>query len=636
MAQILLYDFPRPAYHARVSDPLLDVVRERWGFETLRPLQREAMTAALEKRDSLVIMPTGGGKSLCYQAPALLSDGLTVVVSPLISLMKDQVDRLLSRNIPAAFINSSLDSADRSRVQAGVARGDYRMIFVAPERFAAGGFDRILEQGNVRAFAIDEAHCISHWGHDFRVDYRELGRLKREFPGASVHAFTATATPRVRDDIVAQLGLKDPAVLVGDFFRPNLKYRAVRRRDDVTAEILEEIRLHPGEAGIVYCIRRSDVDDLAAELRRAKIRAAPYHAGMEDAQRTRTQDRFAAGEVDVVVATVAFGMGIDRADIRYVLHAAMPKSIEHYQQETGRAGRDGKPADCVLFWAGMDFALWDSIIRKNEGSDLETKTRMLSHMYNFCTGARCRHRRLVEYFGQAWTRGPCGACDVCTGQIAALAGSTVLAQKILSCIARTQQRYGPAYVADVLRGELTDRVQERGHGGLSTFGLLKEEPKTALIGWMHQLRDLGALAEEGEYGVLRITEKGQEILRSHEEATLLPVETAKKKKARKKKAAAKPGPAPVAEPVPEADEPLAKTDQSLYEELRELRRQLADGRNIPAFMVFSDKALRGMARQRPLTQTAFLQVHGVGMTKLDQFGESFMSVIRSRTSKGAS
>jgi ATP-dependent DNA helicase RecQ len=612
-----------------VSDPLLEVVKKHWGFESLRPLQREAMTAALEKRDSLVIMPTGGGKSLCYQAPALLSDGLTVVVSPLISLMKDQVDRLLSREIPAAFINSSLDSADRSRVQAGIARGEYRMIFVAPERFASGGFDQILKKGDVRAFAIDEAHCISHWGHDFRVDYRELGCLKREFPGASVHAFTATATPRVRDDIIEQLGLRDPALLVGDFFRPNLRYRAAVRHDDGTEDVLEEVRRHPGEAGIVYCIRRSDVDALARELRRAKVRASPYHAGMDDDDRTQTQDRFAAGEIDVVVATVAFGMGIDRADIRYVLHAAMPKSIEHYQQETGRAGRDGEPADCVLFFAGQDFQLWNSILSKNETGELDAKRRMLSQMYAFCTSARCRHRRLVEYFGQAWTRESCGSCDVCSGEFAAVPGSTVLAQKMLSCVARTGERYGPAYVADVLRGDPTDRIQDHAHDRLSTFGLLTDQPKPALIGWMHQMVDQGLLVPDGDYGVLRLTEKGRLVLRSEMEVTLLPVAEggaprARKRKTRRVEASAEARAEPASDRLPTPDQPL-------FEELRELRRELADARNLPAYMIFSDKSLRGMARQRPTTPTSFLQIHGVGMTKLEQFGERFMALIRSRS-----
>jgi ATP-dependent DNA helicase RecQ len=578
------------------------------------------MTAALEKRDTLVIMPTGGGKSLCYQVPALLEEGLTVVVSPLISLMKDQVDRLLSRGIPAAFINSSLDSADRGRVQAGIARGEYRLIFVAPERFSAGSFEKILERSRVRAFAIDEAHCISHWGHDFRQDYRGLGRLRREYPDASIHAFTATATPRVREDIVQQLGLQDPVVLVGDFFRPNLRYQ-VARRSDASQDILEEIRRHPGQAGIVYCIRRSDVEEIAQDLRRAKIRAVPYHAGMDDEDRTRAQDRFASGEVDVVVATVAFGMGIDRSDIRFVLHAAMPKSIEHYQQETGRAGRDGKPADCVLFYSGQDYQLWHSIISKNESGDLDTKLRMLSQMYNFSTGARCRHRRLVEYFGQDWGRSGCGACDVCDGGLDRLPESTVLAQKILSCIARTSQRYGPAYVAEVLTGEATDRVQERGHDRLSTFGLLKGEAKPSLISWMHQLVDQGALAVEGEYGVLRMTEKGGLILRSQEEAVLYPVGTAMAAGRKKTKKASSPkGEATAA--------PLRGADGDLYEALRTLRRELADSRNVPAFMIFSDKALRGMARSRPTTATAFLQIHGVGMAKLEQFGETFLKVIR--------
>jgi len=616
-----------PPYHAPVSDLLLETVKKYWGYDTLRPLQREAMTAAIEKRDSLVIMPTGGGKSLCYQTPALLSDSLTVVVSPLISLMKDQVDRLLSRGVPAAFVNSSLDAADKSRVQAGVARGEYRMIFVAPERFAVESFERILVKGRVGAFAIDEAHCISHWGHDFRVDYREMGRLKKEFPEASVHAFTATATPRVREDIVGQLGLKDPEILVGDFFRPNLRYR-VQRRGDATQDVLDEVRAHPGEAGIVYCIRRSDVDALAAELKRAKVKAAPYHAGMDDEKRTRTQDRFASGEVDVVVATVAFGMGIDRADIRYVLHAAMPKSIEHYQQETGRAGRDGKPADCVLYYSGQDFRLWDSIIAKNESGDLETKHQMLSQMYNFCTGGRCRHRRLVEYFGQAWTREKCGACDVCEGSLSTVPDATTLAQKIVSCIARTNQRYGPAYVAEVLRGEETDRVKERAHESLSTFGLLKDHEKNALITWMHQLVDQGHLQVEGDYGVLRITDKGSLLLRGKEEAVLHPVAAAKKK-SRKRKLKAE-------EDVPEekaVETAMTDSASDLYQQLRKLRKELADARNVPAFVIFGDKALRAMAKHRPVTPTAFLQIHGVGIAKLEAFGETFMAVIRAGSAR---
>jgi ATP-dependent DNA helicase RecQ len=603
-------------------DPLLDVVKKYWDYDELRPLQREAMTAAMEGRDSLVVLPTGGGKSLCYQAPALLSDKLTIVVSPLISLMKDQVDRLLSHGVAAAFINSSLESSDRSRVQAGIARGEYKLIFVAPERFAAGGFDRVLRMGKVGAFAIDEAHCISHWGHDFRVDYREMGRLKKEFPEASVHAFTATATPRVREDILEQLGLKDPAVLVGDFFRPNLNYRCLRR-GNAQEDVLEEVRRRPDQAGIVYCIRRADVDSLAKRLKHEKIRAAPYHAGMDDEDRTRTQDRFAAGEIDVVVATVAFGMGIDRSDIRYVIHAAMPKSMEHYQQETGRAGRDGKPADCILFYSGQDFQLWHSIIAKNETTDVDAKLKMLSEMYNFATSGRCRHRRLVEYFGQSWPREKCDACDVCTGGLGALPDSSDLARTLIAGISRTGQRYGPAYVAEVLAGEKTDRVAERGHDVLDVFGLMPGKPKNILISWFHQLIEQGVFRVEGEYGVLRLTPRAAAVMRGEEPAALYgtaPARASKGKKRPKKEAAAK---AP-----DDFGTPLNADGKALFEQLRSLRRDLADENNVPAFMVFSDKTLRAMARQRPTTKDAMLQVHGVGFAKLESFGDRFMKAIK--------
>jgi len=604
-------------------DPLLDVVKKYWDYDSLRPLQREAMTAAVEGRDSLVVLPTGGGKSLCYQAPALLSDKLTIVVSPLISLMKDQVDRLLSRGVKAAFINSSLESADKSRVQAGIARGEYKLIFVAPERFAAGGFDRILRLAKVGAFAIDEAHCISHWGHDFRVDYREMGRLKKEFPDASVHAFTATATPRVREDIVSQLGLKDPVLLTGDFFRPNLNYRCVKR-EDAEEDVLAEVQARPGKAGIVYCIRRSDVDDIAKRLKREKIKAVAYHAGMDDEDRTRAQDRFASGEVDVVVATVAFGMGIDRSDIRYVLHAAMPKSMEHYQQETGRAGRDGQPADCILFHSGQDYQMWNSIITKNESGDLDTKLKMLSEMYNFATSARCRHRRLVQYFGQEWTRAKCDACDVCSGGLGALPDSTEIAKLLLTGVVRTNQRYGPAYVAEVLAGERTERVVERGHDALDVFGLLPGKPKNILISWLHQLHDQGALRVEGEYGVLRLTPQGANVLRGVLPAELYGTAPEKPSKAgRKTRAAEKKESAPSDEGTP-----LNADGKALFEHLRSVRREIAEENNVPAFMVFSDKTLRAMARQRPTSKDDLLKVHGVGFAKLENFGERFMREIR--------
>lgn len=608
---------------------LSEVVHRYWGYTTLRSLQSEAMVAAVNGRDSLVVLPTGGGKSLCYQAPALLSDKPTVVVSPLIALMKDQVDRLIHRNIPAAFLNSSLDTDDRRRVTQGIGRGEYKLIFVAPERFASPQFLDYLEKTGVGSFAIDEAHCISHWGHDFRSDYRRLGMLKKQMPEVPVHAFTATATPRVRDDIVTQLSLNAPLVLVGDFFRPNLHYRIVRRTS-TTADVLEEICKRPGRVGIVYCIRRKDVDEMTTALKRAGIRATGYHAGMDDAKRTQAQDAFAAGRVDVVVATVAFGMGIDRADIRFVIHSAMPKSIEHYQQETGRAGRDGKPADCILFYNGSDFRLWEHIIGLDQGSNHEDQMRLLSEMYRLCTGARCRHRQLISYFGQDWNRNDCKACDVCTGELKPLDDSSVVAQKIMSCVMRVNERFGSRYVADVLLGKTTERIVQNNHQKLSTFGLLSGQTVQAIVGWIDQLVDQGLMQRVGEYHTLAVTLDGWRVLQSQVGATLydtagkLPERSCKSPK--RTPAMAKPPRYPAETPV--GNEPLDFETQRVFERLRTVRRKLAEHLNLPAFCVFSDKTLREIARTRPTSFADLLTVHGVGTRKCDQFGQEMLDAIR--------
>ena len=621
-----------------VMDSLKAVVKKHWGYTTLRPLQHEAMTAAVNGRDSLVVLPTGGGKSLCYQAPVLVSEKLTVVVSPLIALMKDQVDQLIMRGIPAAFFNSSLDAGDRRRVTMGIADGQYKLIFVAPERFGDSRFFDLLGEVGVGSFAIDEAHCISHWGHDFRSDYRKLGQLDQRFPDASVHAFTATATPRVREDIITQLGLRDPAVLVGNFFRPNLHYRAVRRTG-AFQDVLGVIRDRPGQAGIVYCIRRDDVDELAAQLKSAGVRAVGYHAGMTDVDRTQAQDAFAVGEVDVVVATVAFGMGIDRADIRYVIHAAMPKSLEHYQQETGRAGRDGEPAECILFYSGGDFGLWQAIIEKTESTDRDNKLRMLSDMYHFCTSVSCRHRRLVNYFGQTWDRDSCDACDVCGGTLDTVPDSTVMSQKILSCVVRTGERFGGGHVADVLRGTRTDRVIERCDDELSTFGLIPDRPKGVLMAWMDQLVDQGVLARDGEYRVLKVTAKGWQVLRSQAEAILSEMGRRRPQKKRKRvrgleaKTSARPGVTVEDPAVAAASEHLDREALALFERLRTVRRSIADERNVPAFVVFSDKTLREMARYRPASEDGMLAIHGVGPAKYESFGPRFLEVIQSHVSQ---
>jgi ATP-dependent DNA helicase RecQ len=628
--------------NAHLPDRIRDVVRRHWGYDTLRPLQHEAMSAAVAGRDTLVVMPTGGGKSLCYQAPALILEKPTVVVSPLIALMKDQVDNLRTRDIPAAFLNSSLTVEDRRRVADGLLNSAYRLIFVAPERFASETFWGLLDSGGIGAFAIDEAHCISHWGHDFRGDYRRLDQLKARFPSASVHAFTATATPRVREDIIEQLHLREPEVLVGDFFRPNLTYRAERRGSGF-ADVVRAVKQYDGSAGIVYCIRRRDVDELSAWLAGAGVSVAGYHAGMNDAERTRVQDAFAAGEVDVIVATVAFGMGIDRADIRFVIHAALPKSIEHYQQETGRAGRDGEPAECVLLYGGEDFGLWKNIIERDASAGAAGALAMLGEMYAFATGMICRHRKLVTYFGQDWTRATCDACDICTGAIEALPDSTVLAQKIMSAVHRTGARYGAAYVCEVLLGSLSERVAARGHQELRTFGIMRDYPKKHVMAWIDQLVGQGLLERVGEYRVLKITRAGWRVLRDETEARLLepgPPVTGRRKRSRSKAGQRSGGrregvvygrtQIPVGDKaalrMPEG--PLDADERELFERLRLVRREIADEMNVPAFVVFSDKTLRAVARARPATEDALLGVKGVGPKKAAAFGERFLAALQ--------
>ncbi len=625
---------------------LREVIRRYWGYSKLRPLQAEAMLAACRHRDTLAVLPTGGGKSLCYQAPAMLSDKPCVVISPLIALMKDQVDGLIQRGIPAAFLNSSLDATDRRRVESGILRGQYKLIFIAPERLTGSAFPKLLENVGVGSFAIDEAHCISHWGHDFRDDYRKLGLLKERFSNVPINAFTATATPRVRQDICEQLRLANPEVLVGDFFRPNLVYQ-VRRRRSILHDVLRQVTQRNRQAGIVYCIRRSDVNELTTFLCAEGIKAAAYHAGMTDTCRTTTQDSFAVGDIDVVVATVAFGMGIDRSDIRFVIHTAIPKSIEHYQQETGRAGRDGGQADCILFYSGGDFAKWKSIIEKNDGQDSESHVQMLSEMYRFCTSRICRHRKLVQYFGQEWNREACDACDICQQNLEPLADSTILTQKILSAIVRTGQRYGAGYVCEVLLGHESEHVLSRGHHELSTFGLLREYNRQTIMDWFDELTDSQLLKREGKFRIPKVTGMGWKVLRSEAKAKLLPPDTTYARPVKPKTKTRKRRLAPLAEPdwdytettychledtdiaagTPISNSSMNHAAMRLFERLRELRRKLAEEMNAPAFVVFSDRTLRAMAKARPTDRSSMLRIKGVGDAKFDSYGQRFLEVI---------
>ncbi len=600
------------AVQDQLDQPILDSVKRYWGYDSLRPLQDDAIRAGIRQRDSLIVMPTGGGKSLCYQVPPIVANRVDIVVSPLISLMKDQVDGLQACGYPAAAIYSGQSSEERNRIFSGIHQEQYRLLFVSPERLVTHDFMEVVRCMSVRAFAIDEAHCISHWGHDFRPDYRQLAQLKQRFPGVSVHAFTATATPRVRADIAAQLQLENPEILVGNFDRPNLVYRIVPRVDECT-QIVEVIRRHPHEAVIVYCITRKSTENIAAVLKANGINAAAYHAGMEHEQRRKTQEAFAGETLDVVVATVAFGMGIDRSNVRCVIHAAMPKSIEHYQQETGRAGRDGLEAECVMLYSAADAGKWQRLFSMNgeEGqTTFDAQIELLRHLQGLCGTINCRHRALVQYFGQNYKKENCGCCDVCLGEVKGMDGGTVLAQKILSCVARLNFSYGVKYIVQVLRGSKAEQVLQRGHDQLSTHGILHHLPEKYLTNLVYQLVDLGLLVrKDGEYPVYLPGNNALAVLRGEQEVQLI---EPKMKHARKTK-------------VDQAS--WEGVDRDLFEHLRELRRAIADERGVAAFVILGDTVLRSLARVRPDTLAGLEKIRGIGEKKRNDFGPRFVQAI---------
>ena len=592
-----------------------EVVRHYWGFDQLRPLQTEAIRASVEHRDSLVVMPTGGGKSLCYQVPPAVANRTDVVISPLIALMKDQVDGLKAAGFPAAALHGGMSREEQREVEIGLRRGEYRLLFVAPERVLNSWFLGLLKTLNVKAFAIDEAHCISQWGHDFRLEYRQLAQLRAHFPQASFHAFTATATPRVQQDIVDQLQLRDPVQLIGQFDRPNLIYRILPKMDE-EAQVVEAIRRHPNEAVIVYCISRKDTEQLAAVLRANRIKAAHYHAGMDAADRHRTQDDFSQEKIDVVVATVAFGMGIDRSDVRCVIHSAIPKTIEHYQQETGRAGRDGLEAECVMLYTYADVATWERLIARsaenaeNPKEVTQAQTELLDAIQTFASTPRCRHRSLSEYFGQAYERPNCGACDVCLEDVEGYEDGTVNAQKILSCVARVQQRFGVGHVVDVLCGANTDMIRRCGHDKLTTFGLLKEHAKEQVTNMVFQLVDQRLLVRTpGDRPTLQLNEKSWDVMKGKLEVKLL---RPKGKKLGR---------------TQQAEASWEGVHRDLFEELRQWRRRVADQRGVPPFVIFDDNVLRELARIRPTRQETLLLVRGIGDRRLADFGADLSAII---------
>jgi len=580
-----------------------------WGYDNFLPLQKQAMECISRGQDSIVILPTGGGKSLCFQAPAVTLPGLAVVVSPLISLMKDQVDALTECGVPAARIDSSLSFDEQKLVFTKIHNKKLKLLYLAPERLVSDGFLELLRKLELSFIAVDEAHCVSMWGHDFRPEYRQLGLLKEIFPDITIGAYTATATKQVRNDIAEQLQLKKPEMLIGSFDRPNLVYK-VQRRTDRIQQVCAVLSQHKGESGIIYCIRRRDVDAMCAQLASQGYSVAPYHAGMTDEDRKKNQDLFINEKVDTIVATIAFGMGIDKSNIRFVIHTGMPKTLEHYQQESGRAGRDGLEAECSLFYSGADYGIWKGLMSDMEPEANKIAMIKLNRMYNYCTGGVCRHKAILRYFGQDLDKTNCGACDICLGELDCIDDALVTAQKILSCVIRLDQCFGGSYTASVLTSSHEKRILENNHDTLSTYGLLSGYSKRTVHDWIEQLVGQDCIEKTGEYNVLNVTERGWRVLKGKETPHLL-----------------KPAQKPVKVSKVAVDS-WDGVDKELFEALRKLRATIASEKRFPAYIVFGDAALRDMARRRPSTLEGFLEGKGVGEKKCRQYGEAVLAVIK--------
>lgn len=587
------------------------VLHETFGYQQFRPGQETIIETVLEGRDCLVVMPTGGGKSLCYQVPALVLNGLTVVVSPLISLMKDQVDQLLANGVAAACLNSTQTREQQQEVMAGCRTGQVRLLYIAPERLMLDNFLDHLAHWNPVLLAVDEAHCISQWGHDFRPEYAALGQLRQRFPELPFMALTATADDTTRLDIVRLLGLNDPYIQVSSFDRPNIRYMLMEKFKPLD-QLLRYVQEQRGKSGIIYCNSRAKVEDTAARLQNRGFSAAAYHAGLENHIRADVQEKFQRDDLQIVVATVAFGMGINKPNVRFVVHFDIPRNIESYYQETGRAGRDGTPAEALLLYDPADIGRVRRLLDNIENpQQLQVEQYKLNVMAAFAEAQTCRRQVLLNYFGE-YNDKPCGNCDICLDPPKSYDG-TEDAQKALSCVWRVGQNFGVGYVVEVLRGSLNQRIKDHGHDKLSTYGIGKDQSHEYWMSVIRQLIHKGLLTQNITRNlVLQLTEAARPVLRGEMKLELA---------------------VPRLQPISSRKEKRnglldnANYDKRLFKELRALRKQIAEDEEVPPYVVFNDATLVEMAQLMPMTEEEMLAVNGVGHRKLERFGEAFMDLI---------
>lgn len=593
---------------------LLSILSEVFGYDAFRLRQEEIIDSVVSEKDTLAIMPTGGGKSICYQLPALFLEGTALVISPLISLMQDQVNGLKQNGVKAAFLNSSLSFEERKKVEKDLLAGELKILYIAPEAIVTGSLLEKLSGLKISLIAIDEAHCVSQWGHEFRPDYTQLQILRERFPQTPFLALTATADAKTREDIVQQLGMLNPNCFISSFDRPNIRYSILEREDEINQLDAFIKKEHPEDTGIVYCLSRNKVEKVADELRKLGHNAIPYHAGLSSEKRQKNQRLFDSEEKIIVVATIAFGMGIDRPDVRFVAHLDLPKSIESYYQETGRAGRDGEAANAWMVYGLADLVKLSRMIEGTEASEQykQISRQKLNLMLSLCETVSCRRQYLLDYFGEQSEE--CGNCDACLDP-PELWDATVEAQKFMSAVFKTGESFGAGYVVDVLRGAGIEKIKQRAHDKLSVYGIGKELSKND---WNHIIRQLLSLGiidiKNWEYRTIGLNAKSWPILKGQE--------TIKLRKLRESKSfAKKSGRA-------KSSELASHGREELFESLRDLRKELASKLNIPPYMVFGDKSLHDMCQLLPRDKGEFLSVHGVGQSKMDKFGEDFLDVIR--------